>query len=104
MRTFGLGRMDCADCFKTENDWCPAIIVPLCTMNCGPAVFVNGVQLAEQAPRGSEANRIKWERLRENANDVTDFTSDPDDDPDEKRPGALDLTKLRRRQSLRGRI
>lgn len=86
MITFGLGRMDCANCFKTENDWCPAIIVPVCTMNCGPAVSVNGVQLAEQAPRGSEANRIKWENLERNAKwfgqtydgvqrEITDFQS-----------------------------
>lgn len=67
IRTFGVGRMDCDDCIKTENDWCPAIIVPVCTMNCGPAVFIDGVQVAERAPRGSEANRIKWEIAKADA-------------------------------------
>lgn len=62
--TFGVGREDCEDCISEPNEWCPALIFPICTMNCGPAVFVDGAQLAERAPRGSERNRIKWENLR----------------------------------------
>lgn len=58
-RLYGEGDADCEDCITKPNDWCPELLDRFCTMNCGPALVVNGVRVHGRQPRARYSSVIK---------------------------------------------